>query len=152
MSGKAFSISRQKQVSMSLMQVHVSGAPNSVWKTNKFTFLKCDQGIYIFENKQKNKFFLVYCIVQHAQKKSVFTFQQTKKLVSATINHAKPHFTRLIYPLRAKNWHLCCLVVMIQSALQKDESGLRNRNNISIFEEIYPPITIKHTLTCIKEK
>ena len=39
-----------------------------------------------------------------------------------------------------------CLEVMVHIALQQNESWLRKKTS-SIFEEVYPPITIKHTRT-----
>ena len=99
----------------------------------------------------KYKRLLEMCIVQHVETKSLFTFQPIKRLVSTTVKSAKPVATFLIFLLRNKNQQLCCLAVMEDIALQENESQLRKRKAISIFDEISPPITIKHIRTWTKK-
>ena len=41
----------------------------------------------------KYKRVLEMCIIQHVEMKKVFTFQQTKRLVSTTVKYAKPAAT-----------------------------------------------------------
>ena len=91
------------------------------------------------------------CIVQHVEMKSLFTFQPIKRLVPTTLKSAKPAPTFWIFHLRTKNRQLCCLAVTVPIVLQRDESRLRKRKTISIFEEISPPITTKHTRTWTKK-
>ena len=87
------------------------------------------------------------CIVQHVEIKSLFTFQPIKRLVSTTVKRAKPAATFWIFLLRSKNRQYCCLAVTVHVVCNKDESWLRKRKAISIFEEISPPITTKHSRT-----
>ena len=70
--------------------------------------LKCHQGIYIFQ-----EMLLDTCIVQNALKKSVFTFQPTKILVSTPVKSAKLALTCLIFFLRNKIRQYPYLVEMI---------------------------------------
>ena len=67
----------------------------------------------------KYKRLLEMCIVQHAEMKSVFTFQPKKRLVSTTVKSAKPAATFWIFLLSTKNRKLCCLVGMIHIVLQE---------------------------------
>ena len=79
------------------------------------------------------------CIVQHVEKKMCFTIQPKKRLVSTTVKSAKLAATFWIFFLRTKKRQLCCLAVTVHIASQKDESWLRKRKAISIFEEISLP-------------
>ena len=113
-------------------------------------FLKSDQGIYIFEAIQssiRDVIGHVYCPT--CQTKSVFTSQPTKTLISTTVKSAKPALTCSVLHLRTKNQQYLHLVEMVLS-FARNVSRLRKRKTISIFEEIYPPTTIKHTRTCAR--
>ena len=59
------------------------------------------------------------CIVQHVETKSVFTFQQIKRLVFTTVECAKPAAMFWVFLLRTKDQQLCCLAVMVQLVLQE---------------------------------
>ena len=95
----------------------------------------------------KYKRVLEMCIVQHIERKSVFTFQPMNRLNSTTVTSAKAAATISIFPLRTKNRQLYCLAVMVLIVLEKYESRLRKSKTISIFEEISPPVTSKHIRT-----
>ena len=87
------------------------------WRLAKgFNFLK----------RQKNQFkmLLENCIIEYVQTKSVFNFQRTKSLCFMTVKSAKPALKCLIFHLKTKNRHICCLVMMVQIACKKDESRL----------------------------
>ena len=90
------------------MRVHVSGAQYSLLKTNKFVFREVRSKDIFFLKRRKNHFkmFLEMCMVQHAQTKSVITFQPTKILVFTSLQSAKPALTSLIFLLRTKNRQL----------------------------------------------
>ena len=91
----AFSISQQKRLSKSSMRIHVSGAPSSLWGTNNFNFLEIGSRYLYCWRDEKNQFkiLLEMGFVQHAQAKSVFTFQLAKLPVSTTVKSAKPALT-----------------------------------------------------------
>ena len=105
-----------------------------------------------FVRTTKYKRLLEMCIVQHVELKSVFTFQPIKWQVSSTVRSAKPAVMFWIFLLRTKNQQLCCFWRWWYTLLcKKAESRLRERYTISTFEEISPPITIKHTRTWPKK-
>ena len=77
------------------------------------------------------KILMKMCIVQHAQTKSVFTFQPTKNPVSTIKKSAKPVLTFWIFLLRTKNWQLCCLLLMVHIDLQeKWVATMKNEINL----------------------
>ena len=76
---------------------------------------------------------LEMCIVQHVEVKSVFTFQQIKRLVSTTVRSAKPAATFWIFHLRTKNRQLCCLVVMEHIVLQERRAATTKKKNHLLF-------------------
>ena len=83
---------------------------------------------FIFKKRCRNQFkmFLEICDVQCAQTKSLCTSQPTKLSASTTLRSAKPALTCWIF-----------------------ESWLRKKT-ISTFEEIFGPISLKHTRTWTK--
>ena len=86
-------------------------------------------------------------IVQHAEMKSVFTFQPKKRLVSTTVKSAKPAAMFWSFLLRTKNWQLCCLSVTVHFVLQERRVATTKKKNNLHFKEISPPITTKHIRT-----
>ena len=77
--------------------------------TKGFTFLK--------RFNRQFEMLLDMCIVQHAQTKSVFTFQPTKTLISTTVKSAKPALTCSVLQLRTKNQQYLHLVEMVHIVL-----------------------------------
>ena len=67
----------------------------------------------------KYKRLLEMCIVPHVEMRSVFIFQPIKRLVSTTVEIAKPATMFWIFLLRTKNRQSCCLVVMVHIVLQE---------------------------------
>ena len=67
--------------------------------------------------------------VQHAQTKSVFTFQPTKFLVFTTVKSARLGLTCWIFLLRTKKGQLCCLVVKALIALRKKRVVTTKKEN-----------------------
>ena len=51
------------------------------------------------------------------ERKSVFTFQPIKRLVSKTVNSANPAAMFQIILLRTKNRQICCLAVIVHIVL-----------------------------------
>ena len=99
----------------------------------------------------KYKRLLEMCIVQYVEMKSAFTFQPVKCLVSTTVKSAKPAATFSIFFYGPKadiyvvwRWWNTLL-------FKKDELRRQKRRAISFFEEISPPVTIKHTRTWAKK-
>ena len=76
---------------------------------------------------------LEMCIVQHVDIKSVFTFQPRKRLVSTTVESAKPAATFWICLLGSKNWQLCCLAVTVHTVLQERTVGTGRTKSRSHF-------------------
>ena len=114
----------------------------------KLFFLKFGQHFFNFEETQKLlKTLLELCFVQHTRTNSMFTFQPKKP---ATAKNANPALTCWIFLLGTKNQQIFCLGVMVHEAIQGSEWWLRKRKTISIFEQIYPPTTNKHTQTWVK--
>ena len=74
-----------------------------------------------------------------------------KRQVSTTVKSAKPAATFWIFLLRTKNRQSCFLAVTVHVLFRNDESRLRERKAISIFEEISPPITSRHIRTWTKK-
>ena len=103
------------------------------------------------DEKINSRCFCAMCFVQHAQTRSVFTFQQTKILVFRTVTIAKPALTRCVFPLRTKIRHLCCLVWMVHIGLQKHwvatfkkEIHLSFRGNLSVtHKQAHPNVSQK---------
>ena len=77
------------------------------------------------------------CTVQHVETKSVFTFQQIKRLVSTTVKSAKPAATFWIFLLRIKNHQICCLAVMEHIALQEIRVATTKKKNHLHFWRIF---------------
>ena len=78
------------------------------------------------------------CIVQHVERRSVFTFQPIKRLVSTTVKNAKPAATFWNFLLRTKIRQLCCLAGTVhivsqerRAATTKKKSHLHFWNNFS---------------------
>ena len=80
---------------------------------------------------------LEICIVQHVEMKSVFTFQGIKRLVSTTVNSAKPAATFWICLLRTKSQQLCCLVVVEHNVLQERRVTTTKKKNHLHFWRIF---------------
>ena len=59
------------------------------------------------------------CIVQHVEKKSVFVFQPMKRLLSTTLESAKPAATFSIFFLKTEKQQIRRLEVMIHNVLQE---------------------------------
>ena len=92
------------------------------------------------------------CIVQHVERKSVFTFQPKKRLVSTTVKSANPAATFLIFLLRTKNRQLCCLALTVHIVLQKRRVATTKQKNFLLFwRNFSQPITTKSILTWKKE-
>ena len=81
----------------------------------------------------KYKRLLEMCIVQHAEIKSVFTFQPLKRPVSTTVESAKPASTFWTFLLRSKNRQVCCLVVMVHLDLQERRAATTEKENNPFF-------------------
>ena len=79
--------------------------------TKRFTFLK--------RHENQFKMLLYICVVQHAQTKSVFTYQPTEILASTTVKSAEPALTCLIIHLQNKNRQQLHLVEMVHIVLQE---------------------------------
>ena len=92
--------------------------------------------------RTKYKRQLEMCIIEHVEMKCVFTIQL---LVSTTVESTKPAATFYIFLQWTKNRQLCCLAMMVHLALQEKRVATTKKKNFFHFEEIYPPITIKHT-------
>ena len=75
-----------------------------------------------------------------------------KRLVSTTVIRAKPAVTFRKFLLRTKNRQLCCLVVVVYITVQERRVEPTEKEPFSIFEEINPPITIKHIRVSAKKK
>ena len=118
-------------------------------KTKEFVFLEVWSRDFYFVRNEKNQFkmLLVMCFIQYVQTKRVFTFQPTKMLIFAAVKSAKLALTCWKVAWKTNNRQLCCLVVMVHVALQKNESRLWKKKSVSIFEEISPSIGIKHNRT-----
>ena len=87
---------------------------------------------------------LEMCIVQHVEKKIVFTFQPIKRLVSATVKSAKTAATFWIFLSRTKTDNYVLWRWWYTLFCKKNDSWLQKRTAISFFEQISPPITTKH--------
>ena len=71
------------------------------------------------------------CFVQHVEMKSLFTFQPIKRLVSTTVESAKPAATFLIFLLKTKNLQLCCLTVTVHIVLRERRVvTTKNKNHL----------------------
>ena len=92
------------------------------------------------------------CIVQHVETKNVFTFQPIKGLVSTTVKSAKLAAAIWIFLLRTNNRQLCCLAVTVYIASQERWVVTTKKKRHLHFEEIFPPITTKHTWTWTKKR
>ena len=92
------------------------------------------------------------CIVQLVEMKSVFTFQPIEGLVSTTVKSAKLAATFWMFLLRTKTDNYAVWRWRYTLLRKKDESRLRKRKAISIFEETSPPITTKHIRTWTKKR
>ena len=85
----------------------------------------------------KYKRLLEMCIVENVEMKSVFTFQPIKRLVSTTVKIAKPAATFWMF--------------FLHNVLQGRRVATTQKKVMSVFEEIFPPITTKHIRTWTKK-
>ena len=72
---------------------------------------------------------LEMCIVKHVEMKSVFTFEQIKRLVSTTVKSAKRAATFWIFLLKTKNLQICCLAVTVHIVLQERRVATAKKKN-----------------------
>ena len=109
-----------------------------------------------FKNSRRRinqfKMLLETCIVQHAQTKSVFTFQTTKRLVSTTVKSTKPALTCRIFLLKTKNRQLCCLVLMVHITLQEKWFVIKKEQNPSPFLKKFVRQSQSSTLEPVPKK
>ena len=68
-------------------------------------------------------------INQHAEMKSVFTFQPIIRLVSTTVKSAKPAATFRLFLLSTKNRQLCWLAGTVHIVLQKRRVATTKKKN-----------------------
>ena len=90
------------------------------------------------------------CIIQHIQSRKVFTFEPKNVLVSLTISSAKPALTCLIPHFLDRKPTNILFGGNVTTCFSRKRS-CDYKKTISTSEEIYPPITIKHTSTCAKK-
>ena len=76
--------------------------------------------------------------------KSVFTFQPIKRLVSRTVRSAKLAATFWTFVLRIKNWHLCCLAVMVHIVLQERRVAF-TKNHLHVWRNSFANHNQAHT-------
>ena len=72
------------------------------------------------------------CIVQHVEKKNMFTFQTIKRLVSTAVKSSKPVATFWIFLSRTKHrqlWQLLCLAMTVHIVLQKRQVATTKKKN-----------------------
>ena len=115
-----FSLSTQASIIVSIANPCVRCA-KFFFSKNKQVLLSWSlaRGYTILERRKKQfKMFLEMSIVQHAQPKSVFTFQR-KNSNFYDCKKCKACSHSWIFLWRTKNQQLCCLVVMVHIALQK---------------------------------
>ena len=73
----------------------------------------------------------VYCLTCRNEK--CVDLSTKRWLVSTRVKSAKPAATFWIFLLRTKNWHLCCLVVMVHIALQERRVAITKKKNLVHF-------------------
>ena len=69
------------------------------------------------------------CIVQNVEMKTVFTIQPIKRLVSTTVQSAKPAATFWTLLFRTKNRQLTCLAVTVHIVLQERRVGTMKKKS-----------------------
>ena len=99
-------------------------------------------------NKQITRDFLEICIVQHVEMKIVFTFQPINNSSFYDCENCEACCHVLKNPFRT-NFFLWRWWYTLFS--KKDELRLRKRKVMSVFVEISPPVTIKHTCTWVTQ-
>ena len=69
------------------------------------------------------------CIVKHVEKKSVFTLQPIRRLVSRTVRSAKPAGKFWTFLLRTRNRQLFCLAVTVHILLLEKRVATTKKKN-----------------------
>ena len=114
-------------------------------RTNSF-FSWCVSRCVSFLKKLENQFqmFLADWFLQHAQPKSVFSFQSTKVLASTTVRTAKRALKCSIFHLRWRSWHQPYLVEIVQISLQRRRAVTTKKKNHPRFARIF---SVSHNQT-----
>ena len=142
-----FWISQQKRLSRFSMGIHMSGAQYSLWKTDKFVFIEVwSRDSFFWRDKKVNSSCYWRCVLSNMPKRKVCSpfNQQNFQFFRLSVKSANLSLTCWMFLFRTKNRQLCCFVVMVHIALQQKRVVSR-RKTISIFKEVFPPITIKNT-------
>ena len=139
-------ISQQKRQSTSSILVQVLGSQCLFLKIKHIRFFAVWSGDLCFRRGSKinsrcywrwvlSNMFKQNCV--HSSTNKISSFYDSEKC--ETCSHM------LNNPFKDKNWQSCWLVEMVHIALQRRRVVTTIKKTISVFEEIQPPITTKHT-------
>ena len=121
---KDFSISQERPLGISSVHVHLSGAQYSLWRKTSSFFLKCERGLYTFEETQKliqNVIGDVFCPGRYCSlQKCVYfhTWEENDESCYETFQYTAATFWTFFS--RTENGQLCCLTVMVHTASSKN--------------------------------